>query len=151
MTEDAIAVSLFVSLEKTRIHAQSASWINVISAASEGIVKARIIHLLEEDIIYNSEMDAWFPYVPEKLSGVKERIALALLLTHPNRISRSMLSTLSSVKAGSLANYLTKEELGVTPYIEESEDGLLLSTAGCVWSSQILKSIENREGEKASE
>jgi hypothetical protein len=139
------SVSLSISFEKFNIIAQSGNWMHTITATSEGLVKARIIGLLERNIAYNPEMSGWFPFIPEKLTGVKERIALSLLLTYPNRVTRSILSGISSVKPVSLRKYLTEEGKGVSLHIDEIEEGIILNPLGCVWAFQILDSIENKE------
>lgn len=147
MTEEITTVSLSISSEKFNINVQSNNWMHVISTASEGLVKTRVLSLLEKNIAYIPEIGGWFPFVPETLSEVKQRIVLALLLTYPSRILRSILSTVSSVKAGSLGNYLTKDELEVILYIDENEEGICLNQAGCVLALQILESLENVDGD----
>lgn len=116
---------------------------HIISTTSEGLVKARILSLLEKNIVHIPEIGGWFPFILETLLEIRERIVLALLLTFPNRILRPLLSIISSVKAGSLGNYLTKAELGVIQNIDENKDGICLNPVGCVLALQILESLEN--------
>ena len=148
MTEEATTVSISTTFEKFNVNVQSNNWIHVISTTSEGLVKARVLSLLEKNIVYIPELGGWFPFVPEPLSEIKERLLLSLLLTHPNRILRPVLSAISSVKAGSLANYMTKDDLGVVQNINENKEGISLNQDGCILALQILESLEIDDGDE---
>ncbi|MGY5881771.1 MAG: hypothetical protein RTV31_16090 [Candidatus Thorarchaeota archaeon] len=151
MTEESTIVSLSISNENININVQSNSWIDIISGVSEVVVKTRIFSLLKKNIGYIPEIGGWFPFVPESLSEIKDRILLALLLTYPNRILRPVVSAISSVKAGSLANYLTKEDLGVIQNTDENKEGICLNKAGCVLTLQLLEALENEGDELVNE
>ena len=119
------------------------NWSDAIAKAALGKLKCRVAAVAGYTIEYTSETKQWGIVFGKPVGPVKSRIALALLLAFPERLSRKELVKMVDIKLDSIANYLTKPKKGVKRHIDENKkSGIILNTKGYSWAVGILESIE---------
>ncbi len=153
MTEDNMPhLEIHVKYGNYKAIVRGNSWQEVLAQARVANKQMRVAELTCREATYDFVQNRWNLQIPEVIGPIRNRIACALLLTFPMRISRETLVILSSVNMGSLKNYLTKPELGVQPNIDENEEGVILNERGYMWANEVLESIEsNNDAEVGTE
>jgi hypothetical protein len=154
MTEEEVPAStsecskeISFELMDYRFTIRCSNWLDALTQIGVGKLKSRIAMIAANELECEPASRSWLLAIPKSAGKIVERIALALLLVFPASVSRTRLSIISSVKLGSLANYLTKSELGVQPHIIEDENGIVLNHAGYEWALEILHEVERKEGD----
>jgi hypothetical protein len=125
-----------------RIAVRCLDWSDAVAQVCVGRIKARIAALAGHGVGYEFKSGRWLLVIPKNVGQVKERIALALLSSFPNRLSQTYLLVISSVQPKSLRIYLKSPKLGVKPHIDVDKDGVLLNKTGLAWALQVLQSLE---------
>jgi hypothetical protein len=119
------------------------NWSDAIAKAALGKMKCRIAAVAGYATEYSSEMKKWGIVFREPVGPIKSRIALALLLAFPERLSRKELVKMVDIKSYRISEYLTNPKKGVKTHVDVNEkSGIVLNTKGYSWAVGILESIE---------
>ena len=119
------------------------NWPDAIAKAALGKLKCRIASVAGYTTEYSSETKQWGIVFGKPVGPVKSRIALALLLAFPERLSRKELVKMVDIKPDSIKEYLANPKTGVKPHVDENKkSGIILNTKGYSWAVGILESIE---------
>ncbi len=119
------------------------NWSDAIAKAALGKMKCRIAAVAGYATEYSSELKQWVIVFGEPIGQIKSRIALALLLAFPERLSREELVKMVDIKPNRIREYLTNTKKGVKPHVDENKkSGIILNTKGYSWAVGILESIE---------
>lgn len=119
------------------------NWSDAISKVSLGKLKCRIAAVANYAIEYSLELKQWGIVFGKPVGRIKNRIALALLLAFPERLSRKELVKMVDIKPGRIREYLTNPKKGVKSHVNENKkSGIILNTKGYSWAVGVLKSIE---------
>ncbi len=118
-------------------------WSDAISKAALGKLKCRIAAVANYATEYSSELKQWVIVFGKPVGPIKNRIALALLLAFPERLSRKELVKMVDIKPKRISEYLTNSKKGVKPHVDvDKKSGIILNIKGYSWAIGILESIE---------
>jgi hypothetical protein len=149
MTEDNIPhLEIHVKHGDYNTIVRGTSWLEVLTQARVASTQMKIAELTCKEVTYDFTENRWNLQIPREIRPARNRIACALLLTFPTRISREVLEILSSVDMASLRNYLTNPDFGVQPNIDENDEGIILNERGYKWANEVLESIEDNDEEE---
>jgi hypothetical protein len=149
MTEDNLPnIEIHVEFGNYRAIIRGNSWLGVLTQARVTNKQMKLVDLICREITYDFAENRWNLQIPKEIRPARNRIACALLLTFPTRISREVLEILSSVDMASLRNYLTNPDFGVQPNIDENDEGIILNERGYKWANEVLESIEDNDEEE---
>jgi hypothetical protein len=143
-------VELQIKHQDIILSTRGKDWSEVIARAAIGDVKFRASRVANHTVTYNHETKRMITVFKESVGEIKIRIALALLLVFPERISRKHLVLMSDTKPASIRKYLTNPDKGVITHIDENDSGIVLNMKGFDWAVEILKSFENTQPQKTS-
>lgn len=119
------------------------NWSDAIAKAALGKMKCRIAAVAGYATEYSSELKQWVIVFGEPVGPIRSRVALALLLAFPERLSRKELVKMVDIKSYRISEYLTNPKKGVKPQVDVNEkSGIILNTKGYSWAVGILESIE---------
>lgn len=124
------------------------NWLDVIAKAALGKLKCRIADVAGYAIEYSSELKQWVIMFGKPVGPIKSRIALALLLAFPERLSRKKLVGMSDIDPSRIREYLTNSKKGVKLHVDEDKSGIILNEKGYAWAIQILESAEQIKSKK---
>ncbi|MHA2322401.1 MAG: hypothetical protein ACXACG_12185 [Candidatus Thorarchaeota archaeon] len=143
-------VELQIKHQDSILSTRGTDWSEVIARAAIGDIKFRASKITNHTVTYNPEAKRMTTIFKESVGKIKIRIALALLLGFPERISRTDLVLMSDIKPERIREYLTNPDKGVTTHVDENDSGIVLNVKGFDWAVKILKSLENTQPQKTS-
>ncbi len=143
-------VELQIKHQNTILSTRGKDWSEIISRAAIGDIKFRVSKIANHAVTYNQEAKRMTIIFKVSVGKIKIRIALALLLMFPERITRKDLVLMSDIKPERIREYLTNPDKGVTAHVDENDSGIKLNAIGFDWAFEILKSLENTQPEKTT-